>query len=200
MYSQILLGHRHAKICRKVFQSKRKPYDSAKHRAEGTELAAYYDGRRRAIGNNRRSSASSSSTSNNYIAGSALAAASAIRSSGAEAVSGKRSRNASNGSKWRQQSSAFREAIRQARLVSQAERKSKATGIPLHALLPADSGRTRFGGGGDGYEVDPSYIQCPHCGRSFNQKAGERHIPQVSDIYTSRAQSQRIFERSCLRM
>ena len=28
--------------------------------------------------------------------------------------------------------------------------------------------------------VDPSFIPCPHCGRSFNQRAGERHIPQVS--------------------
>ena len=37
-----------------------------------------------------------------------------------------------------------------------------------------------------GYEAPPldvsDYIQCPHCGRKFNQMAAERHIPKCSDI------------------
>lgn len=31
--------------------------------------------------------------------------------------------------------------------------------------------------------VDPSFIPCPHCGRSFNQKAGARHIPKCASLY-----------------
>ena len=30
--------------------------------------------------------------------------------------------------------------------------------------------------------VDPSFVNCPHCGRNFNQKAAERHIPQCQNI------------------
>ena len=29
---------------------------------------------------------------------------------------------------------------------------------------------------------DPSLIPCPHCGRKFNSKAAERHIPQCQNI------------------
>ncbi len=86
--------------------------------------------------------------------------------------------------KWKAESLAFRQAMRNAKLVSKAEQHSKATGIPLHKLLPAaGSGGygSGFGGGdGGGGGVDPSYLRCPHCDRSFSQKAGERHIPQVS--------------------
>jgi hypothetical protein len=31
-------------------------------------------------------------------------------------------------------------------------------------------------------EPDPSMVQCPHCQRTFNSIAAERHIPQCSDI------------------
>ena len=31
-------------------------------------------------------------------------------------------------------------------------------------------------------EIDPSFLQCPHCSRSFNEKAGERHIPLCRGI------------------
>ena len=30
-------------------------------------------------------------------------------------------------------------------------------------------------------EPDPSLVPCPHCGRSFNEKAAERHIPRCKD-------------------
>ena len=29
---------------------------------------------------------------------------------------------------------------------------------------------------------DPSLVQCPHCGRRFNENAAERHIPKCKDI------------------
>eukprot|EP01033_Poteriospumella_lacustris_P003198 gene3198-2352_t len=166
---------KHAKICRKVFKTKRKPYDSAKHRVMGTELAAYYDGRGRMKNAVRASSLSSTAMA------SSSGAMYASQSSGATGGGGNRRSRAASGSKWRQQSSAFREAIRQAKMVTVAEQKSKATGVPLHLLLPANTGRGG-GGGGGGYEIDSSYMQCPHCGRSFNQKAGERHIPQCQNI------------------
>lgn len=86
---------------------------------------------------------------------------------------------------WKAQSIAFRQAMKAARQISQVEAKSKATGIPLHVLLkdvPPPSYHSGGGGvGGSDFNAgpDPSYLQCPTCGRSFNQKAGERHIPQV---------------------
>ncbi|KAA0201652.1 hypothetical protein HAZT_HAZT008609 [Hyalella azteca] len=37
-----------------------------------------------------------------------------------------------------------------------------------------------------GYEAPPldtsDYIECPHCGRKFNQTAGDRHIPKCAEI------------------
>ena len=29
---------------------------------------------------------------------------------------------------------------------------------------------------------DPSLVPCPNCGRTFNAKAAERHIPKCADI------------------
>jgi hypothetical protein len=73
--------------------------------------------------------------------------------------------------KWKSKSAAFREAIKLARQVTLAEQKSKETGIPLHELLPASAMN---------YEKPADYVQCPTCGRSFNENAGARHIPQVT--------------------
>lgn len=62
-------------------------------------------------------------------------------------------------SKWRQQSEEFREAMR--------------------AMRRGGGG----GGGGGGMssykpsKPDPSLVQCPYCGRRFNQIAADRHIP-----------------------
>lgn len=28
--------------------------------------------------------------------------------------------------------------------------------------------------------TNPDYIQCPHCGRRFNEAAAERHIPKCA--------------------
>jgi zinc-finger of a C2HC-type len=74
----------------------------------------------------------------------------------------------SGNSKWRQQSSAFREAIRNARMVTQAQAK----GIPLRDLpLPKMVS-----------QPDPSLVPCPHCNRTFSEQAAERHIPKCTSI------------------
>jgi hypothetical protein len=146
---------RHVKICKKVFIEKRKTFDSQKHRVEGTEMAA--------IPVNRRYQPPSSSAPNNN---------SSIKPA-------KHSSHQSNASmpKWKADSEAFRQAMKQSRQVSMAEKKSKETGIPLAQLLPANA------------RVDPandpvyaSYILCPTCGRRFNETAGARHIPKCRDI------------------
>lgn len=66
--------------------------------------------------------------------------------------------------KWKEQSNAFRDAMRQARLVS----KAIAEGAPLPP--PKISA------------PDSSLILCPHCGRRFNANAAERHIPKCTSI------------------
>jgi hypothetical protein len=143
----------------------------------GTELAAYYDGRKRMM--DRRPSFGSTTMTSSI--NSSTMAASVGRKLAASRV------RSHSYSKWRAESNAFREAIRQAKIVSQAERQAKATGIPLHILLPPSSKSSLSfssyaGDTSAGYrrEMPAGYMQCPHCRRSFNQKAGERHIPQVS--------------------
>jgi endogenous inhibitor of DNA gyrase (YacG/DUF329 family) len=66
--------------------------------------------------------------------------------------------------KWRADSDAFREAMKAARAVS----KAIEAGGPLPEYKPS--------------APDPSLVPCPHCGRSFNPKAAERHIPQCQNI------------------
>jgi hypothetical protein len=66
--------------------------------------------------------------------------------------------------KWKQQSEQFREAMRANRKVE----KAIAEGKPLPPPGPAT--------------INPDYVQCPNCLRSFNQKAGERHMPLCKDI------------------
>ena len=54
--------------------------------------------------------------------------------------------------------------MKQSRIVSQYEKEGR-----LHELPPMAASAP-----------DPSFIPCPHCGRSFNQKAADRHIPKCS--------------------
>lgn len=68
-------------------------------------------------------------------------------------------------SAWRDKSLELRQAMREARKFS----KALAAGDPLPPA-PAPSGPPAH------------YVQCPTCGRSFSEKAGERHIPKCKDI------------------
>ena len=67
--------------------------------------------------------------------------------------------------KWKQQSSALRDAMKQSRIVSQYEKEGRLHELP--AMAPS--------------APDPSLVPCPHCGRSFNQKAADRHIPKCAN-------------------
>jgi hypothetical protein len=167
---------RHVKVCKKVFCQHRKQFDSAKHRAEGTELASYLNSKRRFGGGGGGGNSSSKTRQST--------------STMKETMSSNKPKNPNNNSRggggsqlptWKAQSLEFRKAMREAKIVSQAEQRSKATGIPLHQLLPPPSGSNRNSGGGQQSRSGPpaGYVQCPHCGRSYNQQAGARHIPKV---------------------
>ena len=66
--------------------------------------------------------------------------------------------------KWKQQSKMFRESMRAARQVTVA----LESGAPLPPPIKS--------------APDPSLVLCPHCGRRFNEKAADRHIPQCQNI------------------
>lgn len=170
---------RHAKICKKVFASKRKPFNSAKQRIQGTDLEQFIKVSQRK-GNGKQSFQPQQSIPRPQLQ--------TIQQGRTSSNSGYTSKTSSSAMpKWKADSLAFRNAMRNAKMVSRAEQQSKATGIPLHKLLPAASSKRSSydevdsngqGGYGSSY-VDPSFIQCPHCFRHYSQKAGERHIPQV---------------------
>lgn len=147
---------KHVKICKKVFLEKRKEFDSHKHRVEGTEMASLSSTNKRSQSTNN-----TTSTTNNSI------------------KAAKHSSHQSNAAlpKWKADSLAFRQAMKQARQVSVAEKKSKETGIPLAQLLPSNPTNDPAND-----PVYATYIQCPTCGRRFNEMAGARHIPKCRDI------------------
>ena len=138
---------RHAGVCKKVFLTKRKKFNSTAARVAGTEAAKFVKGandrgrgRRRGAG---RDGARSRQRARSPPVGGAAAAKKA---------------------KWKAKSSAFRDAMRAAREYKAA----KAAGIdppPIAASAP-----------------DPSFVPCPNCGRTFNEKAAERHIPRCKNI------------------
>ncbi|KAH8046380.1 hypothetical protein JL722_13707 [Aureococcus anophagefferens] len=66
--------------------------------------------------------------------------------------------------KWKAQSNQLREAMQAMRGVAAAEKAGKPP-PPMVASTP-----------------DPSFVQCPHCSRTFNEKAAERHIPKCQSI------------------
>lgn len=101
---------KHKKICKKVFVDKRKAFDSRKKRIEGTELASFYNDKRKRIGSSKIASKTTGYFENNN--------------------------KVENSSKWRQQSQQFRQAMKAARIVKIAQNRSKESGIPLASLLP----------------------------------------------------------------
>lgn len=133
---------KHVKICAKVFLQKRKVFDSTKMRVEDNpELLKILKQKQKeeAMAARRKTKAAAAQET-------PVGTDSAAKS------------------KWKQQSSAFREAMRAARNVAVAQ----ASGAPLPPVAPS--------------APDPSLIPCPHCGRRFNEKAAERHIPQCQSI------------------
>ena len=183
---------KHIKICAKVFTKPRKVFNSAKQRMQGTELEQFVKQ------SMRGGKTSSGIGASKRPAGSAPAPSATNPNRGGGGGGGEMP-------KWKQDSLRFRNAMKAAREVSRAEKKSKETGIPLHLLLPAGpsggsrggagggarAGRQEWddggygggnGGGGSGAYQESGALQCPTCGRTFSQKAGERHIPQCKNI------------------
>lgn len=67
--------------------------------------------------------------------------------------------------KWKKKSLEFRAAMLAQKAAdgdADAQAKAQAMQNELAVAAPA--------------EVDPDKVKCPHCGRSFNKEAGERHI------------------------
>ena len=138
---------KHVKICKKVFVQKRKVFDSSSMRSRGIpELQE-------------------------------------MMQSGAKGKKGKKAPSANltqtpkppDNKVWKQQSEAFREAIRAAREFKDYEQK-KQDAMSFGGPLPPPPVAARPSA------VDPSLIPCPHCERRFNQKAADRHIPQCQSI------------------
>jgi len=73
----------------------------------------------------------------------------------------------SKAAKWKTQSDQLREAMKAQRMIAKAQKD----GIPLSQIPMAPSSAP-----------DPSLIECPTCGRRFNQQAAERHIPKCATI------------------
>ena len=142
---------RHAKICKKVFEEKRKEFDSQSARLAGTGAnpgaragpTGTFAGSRRGAGARAREPVRPGGGPSSSSSSSASASASASASSSAKSA------------KWKARSEQFRAAMRAAR-------------DPGAAPAPAGP--------------DPSLVPCPHCGRRFNEKAAERHIPKCQTI------------------
>ena len=166
---------KHVKICAKVFMQKRKTFDSTKMRIQAVvqdnpELAQILAKKQKeekalAAKEARRNAAGGAATGTKGVA----VAGGGGASKGPRAMAPPQQEEpigAKGGAmpKWKQQSKAFRDSMRAAREITEAIEK----GAPLPPPVMS--------------APDPSLIPCPHCGRRFNEKAGERHIPQCQNI------------------
>lgn len=142
---------KHIKICAKVFLQKRKVFDSTKMRvADNPELVQI-------IKKTQKEAKVAAKAANQAAARQDIP----IKPSGGAGGGGG---GGGGESKWKQQSEAFRAALKAAKQYTQA----KESGGPLPPPVAS--------------APDPSLIPCPHCGRRFNEKAADRHIPQCQKI------------------
>ena len=81
--------------------------------------------------------------------------------------------------KWKAQSNQLREAMKANRMIAKAQRD----GVPL-SDLPAEAFPSMAQD-----EADDDRVPCPHCGRKFNAKAAERHIPRCQELKTKPVRS-----------
>ena len=143
---------RHAKVCTKVFGQKRKTFDSKKMRIMA--IAEQAPEITKLAKEAARSSKRSSTGGRTQGRGQDAPLGHGGAAGGQNA--GK--------SKWAEQSKAFRDAMKQSRAVSNAI----ATGQKIPDFKPS--------------APDPNMVPCPHCNRTFNAKAADRHIPQCQNI------------------
>lgn len=128
---------KHAKICKKVFSQKRKPFNSAANRLGELENAQDLIANAKKIGKDKENAQKKKPTTS--------------KAAGADVP------------EWKKKSLAFRAAILAARGDTGDENAAAQAG-ELQSQLDAAGG------------ADSHLLKCPHCGRTFNKEAGERHV------------------------
>jgi len=129
---------KHQEICSKTASKKRKTFDMAKQRLEGTDAESFV--KRKGRGQRGK-----------------------MQSSSKEEPPKKKS-------DWRKKRADFIAALRAAK---EAQRHLAAGG-KISDLPPPPPSDTS------------DYVQCPHCGRRFNESAAERHIPKCKNIISNK--------------
>lgn len=130
---------KHKKICKKVFQQKRKQFNSAANRL------GEFDNAQELIAN-------------------------AVKSEKREKENhAEKSKKDKSVPKWKAQSLAFRQAILSAKGASGDSEAAKKA-----AEIQKELNAANLASGGNVMESD--MVKCPHCGRTFNEEAGQRHI------------------------
>lgn len=157
---------RHVKICAKVFMQKARPFDSKMMRiGDNPELVAL---ERKAATKERQQAKAQAQGAARAISSPSGSRANQGRGGGAGADFNNDSAAAAAAEKkrvWKEQSEALRQAMKATRDHARAVARGD-TDLPAYTPSVPDS----------------SFIPCPHCGRRFSQKAGERHIPQCTNI------------------
>eukprot|EP01138_Halocafeteria_seosinensis_P014614 gb/GECG01014919.1/.p1 GENE.gb/GECG01014919.1/~~gb/GECG01014919.1/.p1 ORF type:complete len:823 (+),score=100.43 gb/GECG01014919.1/:1-2469(+) len=124
---------KHAKVCKKVFQSKRRQFDSSKVRVPGEAQQVKQP-------RGRRTQGEKSSQSN------------------------------SKNNKWKAKSEELRQAMKAARAMKRAQDRGEDIRSAKIPEMPSSS------------QENSGFVPCPHCGRTFNETAAERHIPRCQGI------------------
>ena len=143
---------KHAKVCSKVFASKRKTFNAAANRVpeEAKQKAASGGGGGAARGRGGRT-----------------------RPRGRAAPP--RAGGGGKGEAWKNKSEQLRAAMRASRIMAKAKAEGKDLSTIALPTVP-DLGAADM-------------VPCPHCGRTFNETAAERHIPRCK---TTRAKPSRL--------
>lgn len=144
---------RHVKICKKVFVEKRKAFDMTTQRvADNPEQLKLLKKTQEEERRKARLEAIAKGKKLKKMGGVAVDEV-AVGSTAAEKKA-----------KWKADHEQFQNALKAAKAYSDAKEKGEPLPLPVMSA------------------PDPSLIPCPHCGRRFNEKAAERHIPQCNNI------------------
>lgn len=135
---------KHMKICKKVFQQKRKKFDSAANRLGDMENGKQL-----------------------------VANAHKLEKEKERKADGGQDKEQEKLPAWKQKSLAFRQAVL----------AGKAAGGDAAAAKEAAKIQEELAAAGG---ADAGMTKCPHCGRTFNKEAGERHIPICAKTFGSK--------------
>ena len=162
---------KHVKVCKKVFQSQRKIFDSKKMRIQDNpELVKILTQREReeaklkGKSKNAEGNLLKSSSAKAPVVLNTATATATNRDSIHRVIVGGSQQQQQQQPKWKADSELFRQMMKNARDTSKAMAEGKPLPPPVKSA------------------PDPSLVPCPHCGRNFNEKAAERHIPVCVNI------------------